>query len=133
LQEIGEDFAHGTGHGVGSYLSVHEGPCGISPMSKTVPLEVGMIISNEPGFYKQGEYGIRIENLVTVIDTGKKDAEGRALLAFKTLTLAPIDRNLIDVALLDDTELKWLNDYHAEVRAKVLPLVEKVDTKAAAF
>lgn len=133
LKEVGLDYAHGTGHGVGSYLSVHEGPCGISPRSTTVPLEPGMIISNEPGYYKEGEYGIRIENLVTVIDTGKKDAEGKKLLAFQTLTLAPIDRNLIEPALLDDAELKWLNDYHATVKNTLLPLVEKVDAKAADY
>lgn len=134
LKEAGLDYAHGTGHGVGSYLSVHEGPCGISPLATTVPLEPGMIISNEPGYYKEGEYGIRIENLVTVIDTGKKDAEGRALLGFETLTLAPIDRNLIEPSLLSDDELKWLNDYHARVRQEILPLLtEKSDSKAAAF
>jgi Xaa-Pro aminopeptidase len=134
LKEVGLDYAHGTGHGVGSFLSVHEGPCGISPLATTVPLEPGMIISNEPGFYKEGEYGIRIENLVTVIDTGKKDAEGKALLGFKTLTLAPIDRNLIEPSLLTDDELKWLNDYHAEVRKQILPLLtEKSDSKAIAF
>jgi Xaa-Pro aminopeptidase len=87
LKEVGLDYAHGTGHGVGSYLSVHEGPCGISPRSTTVPMEPGMIISNEPGYYKEGAYGIRIENLVTVIDTGKTDDNGKKLLGFKTLTM----------------------------------------------
>ncbi|MDE1153888.1 MAG: aminopeptidase P family protein [Micavibrio sp.] len=133
LKEVGLDYAHGTGHGVGSYLSVHEGPCGISPRATTVPLEAGMIISNEPGYYKEGEYGIRIENLVTVVDTGKKDADGKKLLAFDTLTLAPIDRNLIEPSLLDDAELRWLNDYHDRVKNTLLPLVEKVDAKAADF
>ncbi len=133
LKEVGLDFAHGTGHGVGSYLSVHEGPCGISPRSTTVPLEVGMVISNEPGYYKEGAYGIRLENLVTVIDTGKKDADGKKLLGFKTLTQAPFDRNLVEPTLLTDDELKWLNDYHAEVRKNLLPLLEKKDKKAAEF
>jgi Xaa-Pro aminopeptidase len=133
LKEVGLDYAHGTGHGVGSYLAVHEGPCGISPRSTTVPLQPGMIISNEPGFYKEGAYGIRIENLVTVVDTGKKDADGKALLALKTLTMAPLDRNLIESSLLTDDELKWLNDYHAEVRKNILPLLEKSDPQAAAF
>lgn len=133
LKEAGLDYAHGTGHGVGSYLSVHEGPCGISPRATSVPLEAGMIISNEPGYYKEGEYGIRIESLVTVIDTGKKDDAGKTLLAFKTLTMAPIDRNLIEPALMTDAELKWLNDYHAEVKTTLLPLLEKTDKKAAAF
>ncbi|MDP2206142.1 MAG: aminopeptidase P family protein [Alphaproteobacteria bacterium] len=133
LKEVGLDFAHGTGHGVGSYLSVHEGPCGISPRATSVPLEPGMIISNEPGFYKAGEYGIRIETLVTVIDTGKTDENGKKLLGFKTLTLAPVDRNLIEPALMSDDELKWLNDYHAEVARTLTPLLEKADPKAAGF
>ncbi|TAL27637.1 MAG: aminopeptidase P family protein [Alphaproteobacteria bacterium] len=132
LKEVGLDYAHGTGHGVGSYLSVHEGPCGISPLSTTVPLEPGMIISNEPGYYKEGAYGIRIENLVTVIDTGKKDKDGKALLTFRTLTMAPIDRNLIEPSLLTKEELNWLNDYHAEVKKNILPLLNG-DAKAAAF
>jgi Xaa-Pro aminopeptidase len=132
LKEVGLDYAHGTGHGVGSYLSVHEGPCGISPLSTTVPLEPGMIISNEPGYYKEGAYGIRIENLVTVVDTGKTDKDGKALLTFKTLTMAPIDRNLIEPSLLTKEELNWLNDYHAEVKKNILPLL-KAEPKAAAF
>jgi Xaa-Pro aminopeptidase len=133
LKEAGLDFAHGTGHGVGSYLSVHEGPCGISPRANTVALEPGMIISNEPGYYKAGEYGIRIETLVTVIDTGKTDEAGKKLLGFKTLTLAPVDRNLIDPALMTDDELGWLNDYHAQVAKTLLPRVERLDAKAARF
>jgi Xaa-Pro aminopeptidase len=133
LKEAGLDYAHGTGHGVGSYLSVHEGPCGITPLSTTVPLEPGMIISNEPGYYKEGAYGIRIESLVTVINTGKQDADGKNLLAFKTLTMAPIDRNMVDPSLLTADELKWLNDYHAEVHKNLQPLLEKADPKASAF
>lgn len=133
LKREGLDYAHGTGHGVGSYLSVHEGPAGISPRATTVPFEPGMIVSNEPGFYKEGEYGIRIENLVTVIDTGKTDSNGKKLLAFRTLTMAPIDTNLVEPSMLDDDELKWLNDYHAEVKRTLMPLVQKVDAKAAAF
>ncbi len=133
LKEVGLDYAHGTGHGVGSYLAVHEGPCSIGPRSSTVPLEAGMILSNEPGYYKEGAYGIRIESLVVVVDTGKKDADGKNLLGFKTLTMAPIDRNLIEPALLTADELKWLNGYHAEVRKNLLPRLEKLDPKAAAF
>ena len=132
LKEVGLDYAHGTGHGVGSYLSVHEGPCGISPLSSTVPLEPGMILSNEPGYYKEGAYGIRIESLVVVVDTGKKDAGGKDLLAFKTLTMAPIDRNMIQPSLLTADELKWLNEYHATVEKNLLPLLAK-DAKAVAF
>jgi Xaa-Pro aminopeptidase len=133
LKEVGRDYAHGTGHGVGSYLSVHEGPAGISPLSKTYPLEPGMVLSNEPGYYKEGAYGIRIENLVTVYDTGKKDVDGKALYAFKTLTLAPIDTNLIDATLMTEAEIGWLNDYHRTVRDTLLPLVKKVDAAAADY
>jgi len=130
LQEIGLDFAHGTGHGVGSYLSVHEGPQGIHPRAET-PLQPGMIVSNEPGYYKEGEYGIRIENLVTVEDTGKKDHDGKPLYQFKTLTMAPIDHNLIDITLLNEEELKWLNSYHDKVKSAILPRLKKIDAKAA--
>ncbi|MCK4944967.1 MAG: aminopeptidase P family N-terminal domain-containing protein [Alphaproteobacteria bacterium] len=143
LKEIGLDYEHGTGHGVDIYLSVHAGNYSISPLppsssvtpspSPSVSLQPGMIISNEPGYYKEGAYGIRIENLVVVADTGKKDKDGKALFGFKTLTMAPIDRNLIKKSLLDKDELKWLNDYHSEVRKTLLPLLEKVDSKAAAF
>jgi Xaa-Pro aminopeptidase len=132
LKEVGLDYAHGTGHGVGSYLSVHEGPCGISSAATSVPLQPGMVISNEPGYYKEGEYGIRIESLVTVVNTGKKDADGKDLLALKTLTMAPIDRNLIEPSMLTGDELKWLNDYHAEVRKNLEPLLTK-DAQAEAF
>lgn len=131
LREIGLDYAHGTGHGVGSYLSVHEGPCGISPRSTTVPLMPGMILSNEPGYYKEGAYGIRIENLVLVIDTGDKDSNGKRIFGFDTLTLAPYERALIDASLLTTQEKQFINDYHARVRAEVLPLLEKSDAAAA--
>lgn len=110
LWEAGLDFAHGTGHGVGSYLSVHEGPQGISPRS-TEPLKPGMVLSNEPGFYKEGEYGIRIENLVLV----KEDRRGANYLFFETLTMAPIDRTLIIPDMLSKEERDWLNSYHARV------------------
>jgi len=133
LREIGENFAHGTGHGVGSYLSVHEGPQGISPRA-TTPLQPGMIVSNEPGYYKEGEYGIRIESLVLVEDAGK-DAKGRDQVKFKTLTMAPIDRNLIDETLLSQypKELEWLNAYHKEVSDTLLPHLEKSDPEAATW
>lgn len=133
LREVGLDYAHGTGHGVGSYLSVHEGPCGISPLSKTIPFEPGMILSNEPGYYKTGGYGIRIENLITVIDTGKTDAAGKKLLGFKTLTLAPIDRNLIMTELLTPAERDWLNSYHTMVCETLLPLIGYKETETSSF
>ena len=114
LWRDGLDYDHGTGHGVGSYLSVHEGPQRISKMPSTVALEPGMVISNEPGYYLGGAYGIRIENLVMVVPAAG-DAGAAGHLAFETLTLAPIDRNLIDIELLAADEVAWLNDYHARV------------------
>ncbi len=124
----GLDFDHGTGHGVGSYLSVHEGPQTISKRGMTA-LEPGMIISNEPGYYRQGEYGIRIENLVLVTTARKvKDGE-RPMMSFETLTLAPIDRRLIDVTMLTRDELKWLNAYHARVLSEIGPELGNKDRK----
>ena len=129
LWEAGLDFDHGTGHGVGSYLSVHEGPHRISKMPNTVALEPGMIVSNEPGYYKTGAYGIRIENLIAVRTLDLPGAE-RPMLEFETLTLCPIDRALIDPALLDARETAWIDDYHARVRALVTP---SLDPAAAAW
>jgi Xaa-Pro aminopeptidase len=114
LWKAGLDFDHGTGHGVGSYLSVHEGPARISK-NNYVTLQPGMILSNEPGFYKQSEYGIRIENLLVVKEPTDIEGGERAMLSFETLTFAPIDRNLIDARLLTRDELQWLDAYHARV------------------
>jgi len=117
----GQDYDHGTGHGVGAALSVHEGPVRLSRVS-TLPLAEGMILSNEPGYYREGAFGVRIENLIVVTpapDTG----EGRAMFAFETLTLVPIDRRLIERALLCAPEIDWLNAYHARVLAEIGPLV----------
>ncbi len=119
----GLDYDHGTGHGVGSYLSVHEGPQRISKLPNSVALKPGMIVSNEPGYYRTGEYGIRIENLVAVREVGIAGAE-RPMLAFETLTLAPIDRALIDRALLTADETGWVDGYHARVRETIGPLVD---------
>jgi len=123
LWKAGLDYDHGTGHGVGSYLGVHEGPHRISKAPSTVALQPGMIVSNEPGYYKEGAYGIRIENLQVV--TAAADVAGgeRPMLGFETLTLAPIDRTLIEPALLSAEELNQLNAYHARVLAEVGPLV----------
>lgn len=118
LWSAGLDFDHGTGHGVGAYLSVHEGPARINKSDRT-PLEPGMILSNEPGFYKQGDYGIRIENLVMVQEPKPVTGGDRPMLGFETLTLAPIDRRLIDLGLLSETESKWLDAYHARVLKEV--------------
>lgn len=130
LWEAGLDYNHGTGHGVGSYLSVHEGPQRIaaawsSQPGNDEPLQAGMILSNEPGYYKAGEYGIRIENLVLVEERGVPGAE-KELLGFRELTLAPIDRNLIDVALLTPVERQWVDSYHARVRAEIGPQLDDV-------
>ncbi len=127
LWQAGIDFEHGTGHGVGSYLSVHEGPARISKLG-TTPLKRGMILSNEPGYYKTDAYGIRIENLELVIGIEISGAE-KPMNGFHTLTLAPIDRRLIDVTMLSEAELKWLNDYHARVRAEVRPRLDDDATK----
>ena len=123
LWQAGIDFEHGTGHGVGSYLSVHEGPARISKLG-TTPLRRGMILSNEPGYYKTDAYGIRIENLELVVAKEVAGAE-KPLNAFEALTLAPIDRRLIDVGMLGRDELGWLNDYHARVRHEVRPQLDE--------
>ncbi|MDE1931418.1 MAG: aminopeptidase P family protein, partial [Alphaproteobacteria bacterium] len=123
LWDVGLDYDHGTGHGVGSYLGVHEGPQRIAKTPNAQPLLSGMIVSDEPGYYKTGEYGIRIENLVVV--THGANTNGKPILGFETLTLAPYDRALIDLALLDATEAAWIDAYHARVRAELTPLVDK--------
>jgi Xaa-Pro aminopeptidase len=117
LWQAGVDFEHGTGHGVGSYLSVHEGPARISKLG-TTPLKRGMILSNEPGYYKTDGFGIRIENLELVTAADITGAE-KPMNGFETLTLAPIDRRLIDVSMLSKDELDWLNTYHARVNREV--------------
>ncbi|TVR81929.1 MAG: aminopeptidase P family protein [Rhodospirillales bacterium] len=124
LWEAGLDYDHGTGHGVGNYLNVHEGPQRISKLPNQVPLEQGMIISNEPGYYRPGAYGIRTENLVVVQTVPRPPGAERDLLGFETLTLAPIDRNLIDPALLDEAEIAWLDSYHARVREELTPVLD---------
>ena len=112
-----KDYAHGTGHGVGAFLGVHEGPCGISKRSHA-PLQENMILSNEPGFYLEGEYGIRIENLILV------EKENENFLRFKTITLAPFDHRLIDFKMLTYPEKKWLKEYHEEIFSKLSPSLE---------
>ena len=125
LWQQGKDYAHGTGHGVGSYMNVHEGPQGIHRRAME-PLQPGMIISNEPGYYVEGEYGIRIENLVIV--TEAKDIGGNIEThSFENITWAPIDKRLIDVSLLTQNELEWLNHYHAKVFEKISPHLEGDD------
>lgn len=120
LWKAGLDYDHGTGHGVGSYLSVHEGPQRISKLG-SVPLKPGMIISNEPGYYKTGAYGIRIENLLVVTPPAHVEGGERPMLGFETLTLAPIDLNCVEASLLTSEEIEWLNTYHAHVREALTP------------
>ena len=126
LWSVGLDFDHGTGHGVGSYLSVHEGPAGMSRAGRMVPLQEGMILSDEPGYYSPGHYGIRLENLLLVqlaaMAGGKKP-----FLRFETLTLAPFDRRLLEVTLLSAAERDWLDAYHARVLAEVGPMLPEAD------
>ncbi len=124
LWEAGLDYNHGTGHGVGSYLGVHEGPQSLSRRS-TTPLKPGMVLSNEPGFYKEGSYGIRLENLQAVVERLEIGAPERKMLGFETLTLAPFDRRPIDPAMLTGSERAWLNAYHARVFEAIRPLVDE--------
>lgn len=129
LWDAGLDYDHGTGHGVGSYLGVHEGPHRIAKFVNTQPLEPGMIVSNEPGYYKTGAYGIRIENLQVVTPAADIEGGERPMLGFDTLTLAPIARDLIVKSLLTKEEIAWVNGYHARVWEKIGPQLEG-DAKA---
>ncbi len=123
LWEAGLDFDHGTGHGIGSYLSVHEGPQRIAKTG-TTPLESGMMLSNEPGFYKPGAYGIRIENLI-LVEPRTIPGGDREMLGFETLTFTPIDLRLVEPALMTADEIAWLNAYHASVREKIGPKLDE--------
>ena len=119
LWVAGQDFDHGTGHGVGAFLSVHEGPQRISRISE-VPLEPGMILSNEPGYYREGAFGIRLENLI-VLQEAPKLGDNRDQLCFETLTFTPFDRSLIRADRLSPDERAWLDAYHADVLARIGP------------
>jgi len=123
LWSVGLDFDHGVGHGIGSYLSVHEGPQRIAKTG-TVALAPGMIISNEPGFYAAGKFGIRIENLV-VVETRTIAGAERPMLGFETISLAPIDLRLIEPKMLTEVEIAWLDAYHKRVRKMLSPLVDR--------
>jgi Xaa-Pro aminopeptidase len=117
-------FYAGTGHGVGAALNVHEGPQRISAVLNAQPLLPGMIVSNEPGYYEPGNFGIRIENLLEVVE------RPNGYLGFKRLTYIPMQEKLMDKALMTDSELAWVNSYHAEVREKVMPLVQSEAARA---
>jgi Xaa-Pro aminopeptidase len=126
LWREGFDYDHGTGHGVGVFLSVHEGPQRISKQHNGVALHPGMIVSNEPGYYRDGAFGIRCENLQVVRESGQAGGE-TPMLEFDTLTLVPFDIRLLDMALMDETEIEWLNSYHQRVAATIGPLLHGSD------
>jgi len=123
LWQAGLDFDHGTGHGVGSYLSVHEGPARIAKLGNA-PLKRGMIVSNEPGYYRTDAYGIRIENLILVTEAAAVSGAEKPLNTFETLTLAPIDTRLIETKMLTAEETAWFNAYHAQVREMLAPILD---------
>ncbi|WP_062230751.1 aminopeptidase P family protein [Aureimonas sp. N4] len=123
LWKAGCDYAHGTGHGIGSFLAVHEGPQSISKRGAAV-LEPGMIVSNEPGYYREGAFGIRIENLLLTLEAAEIEGGDLPMHGFETLTFAPIDRRLVVRSLLSEAEIDWLNAYHAEVAARITPRLD---------
>lgn len=138
LWQEGLDYGHGTGHGVGAALNVHEGPQGISfNFANQTPLQPGMVLSNEPGFYQAGEFGIRIENLLVVVPAtdgpAPQDPKQRQYLKFEKLTHIPICKRLIVKELLAPEEVRWLDDYHAQVWERVSPLVESEEARAWLF
>jgi len=124
LWDIGKNYNHGTGHGVGHYLNVHEGPMGITPRDTGVPLKAGNVLSNEPGYYKAGDFGIRIENLIVVRKDEKLSSEELEFLSFETMTMCPIDLKPVKKKIMNPEEVEWLNDYHREVYDKLSPLLD---------
>lgn len=136
LWKLGLDYNHGTGHGVGAYLNVHEGPQGVGYRKRDneVGFHSGMTISNEPGYYETGSFGIRIENIYVSQDASTPHRfGGKKYLGFESVTLVPIKTDIVDITLLDDWEIKWLNEYHANVRAELLPLMEEYFPESAHF
>lgn len=129
LWKHGVDYAHGTGHGVGSYLSVHEGPQNISKRSM-VEYQAGMIVSNEPGYYRDGGFGIRIENLISVHEPRPIELGEQDMMGFETLTLCPIDQELILPELMNDEQIKWLDQYHERVRKELTQYIDDETTLA---
>jgi Xaa-Pro aminopeptidase len=130
LWKAGRNYGHGTGHGVGFFLNVHEGPQNISPLASSprgrTPFQPGMITSNEPGYYKQGEFGIRTENLILCVES-EHSTEEQAFLKFETLTLFPIDFQLVDIEALSQQEIGWLNAYHRRVYESLSPHLAEVE------
>jgi Xaa-Pro aminopeptidase len=131
-KEEGLDYRHGTGHGVGSFLNVHEGPIGIGTRIQysEVPLAPGNVISNEPGYYEDGSFGIRTENIVIVREAETNHRFGdKPYLGFEHVTMVPYCRKLIDETLLTRKEKKWLNEYHADIRTKTMPFLDDEETR----
>ena len=129
LWAAGQDYDHGTGHGVGSFLSVHEGPQRISRLTDVV-LQEGMILSNEPGYYKPGSFGIRIENLVVVKPAPDLiNGDLRDMWSFETLTMVPINKTMIEINLLTKEEIIWINSYHKTVETRLIPLLDTTTQK----
>jgi Xaa-Pro aminopeptidase len=129
LWKKGFNYGHGTGHGIGSYLNVHEGPQAISAARGFgIGLEPGMVVSNEPGFYKEGRYGIRIENLLLVVRDSLRSKPGSPFYSFETLTLCPIDLRLVKKKLLTKEEIHWLNNYHSRVRKELIPFLDEAES-----
>jgi Xaa-Pro aminopeptidase len=128
LWDAALNYGHGTGHGIGSYLNVHEGPQAISYYRGIgVALQPGMVISNEPGYYKTGEYGIRIENLILTVSNAIQTPDGLEFYSFETVTLCPIQLKLIESEMLNEAEINWLNDYHQRVRETLSPFLSDLE------
>ncbi|MDE6229356.1 MAG: M24 family metallopeptidase, partial [Muribaculaceae bacterium] len=124
LWKHGMTYLHGTGHGVGHFLNVHEGPQSIRLNYVPTPLQPGMVTSNEPGLYRAGVHGIRCENLVLCVPSPLSNSEFGNFYAFEPLTLFPFDRSLFDLSLMSDEEIEWVNNYHQTVRQTLLPMLE---------
>jgi len=122
LWDNGLNYGHGTGHGIGHFLNVHEGPFSIRQEYNPIPLQPGMVLSNEPGLYREGEYGIRIENMMVCVE--KEETAFGIFLGFETLSLCPIDSKLLNVDLLSEEERNWLNSYHKKVKQELSPLLK---------
>ncbi|RYH16471.1 M24 family metallopeptidase [archaeon] len=136
LWQHGLDYNHGTGHGVGAFLNVHEGPQGVGSRYREgeAGFQKGMTISNEPGYYEEGAFGIRIETILIAVE--KQTAHNfnsKKYLGFETITMTPMSTGLIDPSLLTDTEVDWINTYHAQVREKLLPLMQETFPQSADF
>jgi Xaa-Pro aminopeptidase len=129
LWEKGLNYGHGTGHGIGTFLNVHEGPQAISYYRCIgVALEPGMITTIEPGYYKENEYGLRVENVALVVKDEKRSSHETPFFTFENLTLCPVDTRLVKKEILTQKEIEWLNDYHQKVYRTLAPLLDRTET-----